>query len=88
MLGRTSGQEDCLYLNVFTKWKGMNSDHPEDASLTIDLLPVMIYIHGGGFMAGSSSEMTMGPDLLLQEDIVSEEISMRDDYDSLILSLS
>ncbi|XP_050691514.1 juvenile hormone esterase-like isoform X1 [Eriocheir sinensis] len=39
------GEEDCLYLNVYT---------PEDA-LTIDyLMPVMVYIHGGAYFTGGS----------------------------------
>ncbi|XP_065216332.1 esterase E4-like [Planococcus citri] len=36
------GQEDCLYLNVFTPKK------------RIQHLPVMVFIHGGSFLMGSS----------------------------------
>src|SRR5665213_1600649 len=39
------GSEDCLYLNVWTPAK--SSD---------DRLPVMVYIYGGGFGGGSSSD--------------------------------
>ncbi|KAK8749773.1 hypothetical protein OTU49_015534, partial [Cherax quadricarinatus] len=51
------GTEDCLYLNVF---------RPTVASFK--QLPVMVYIHGGGFLAGGSVEYE--PHVLLDHDIV------------------
>jgi len=44
--GSVKGQEDCLYLNVFT---------PANAAPQ-GRLPVLFWIHGGAFTAGSASE--------------------------------
>ncbi|XP_018579198.1 esterase FE4-like [Anoplophora glabripennis] len=52
------GSEDCLYINVYTpNLKGRK-------------LPVMAWIHGGGFNLGNSSYISYGPDYLLEKDIV------------------
>lgn len=53
------GSEDCLYLNVYVK--STKNDRR---------LPVMVWIHGGGFMYGSGDDMQFGPDYLLRKDIV------------------
>ncbi|XP_049860485.1 juvenile hormone esterase-like isoform X4 [Schistocerca gregaria] len=51
------GTEDCLYLNVFT---------PE--LKPAKLLPVMVWIHGGGFVEGAATWYE--PDFLLDHEIV------------------
>ncbi|EFX78599.1 hypothetical protein DAPPUDRAFT_105048 [Daphnia pulex] len=60
--GITAGQEDCLVLNVYTH----NSNAIENA------LPVMVWIHGGGFTAGSGNSETdfYGPGHILDRDVV------------------
>lgn len=55
----TSYDEDCLYLNVYTK--SMN---------TSILRPVVVFIHPGGFYVGSGSSANYGPEYLLEEDLV------------------
>lgn len=54
------GDEDCLYLNVYTP--NLNSSK--------GLLPVMVFLHGGGWLCGSGNVQFYGPDLLLDKDIV------------------
>lgn len=54
-----SYDENCLYLNVYTK----NVD-------SIDLKPVIVFIHPGGFYVGSGSSANFGPEYLLEEDLV------------------
>ncbi|XP_026322559.1 venom carboxylesterase-6-like isoform X2 [Hyposmocoma kahamanoa] len=56
------GQEDCLYLNIYTPHTN-NDLLPEK-----NLLPVMVWFHGGGWMCGGS--VMYGPDYLLDRDIV------------------
>ena len=63
------GQEDCLYLNVFTPYLpgggvGLN-------------LPVIVWIHGGAFCLGSSDSRLYGPELLLDYNVVLVTINYR-----------
>ncbi|KAK7602467.1 hypothetical protein V9T40_008056 [Parthenolecanium corni] len=61
------GQEDCLYLNVFTPVLKVSPETPK--------LSVMIYIHGGAFMGGHSS--MFGPEYFMDKDIVLVTIQYR-----------
>lgn len=62
---KTMGQDDCLILNVYTP-------------LTITrLLPVMVFIHGGAFLQGSSSKMLYGPEYLISKEIILVTINYR-----------
>ncbi|XP_046639321.1 venom carboxylesterase-6-like isoform X4 [Daphnia pulicaria] len=67
--GITAGQEDCLVLNVYTH----NTNAIENA------LPVMVWIHGGGFTAGSGNSETdfYGPGHILDRDVVLVTINYR-----------
>lgn len=61
------GSEDCLQLNVFTKNLPSNE--------TSELKPVIAFIHGGGFTAGTA--MNHGPEYLMDRDIVLVTIQYR-----------
>lgn len=63
--GRSDIFEDCLHLNVFTK----------NADQLTDPLPVIVFIHGGGFETGSAIEH--GPEYLMERDVVVVTIGYR-----------
>uniref|UniRef100_B4MQF2 carboxylesterase n=1 Tax=Drosophila willistoni TaxID=7260 RepID=B4MQF2_DROWI len=54
-----SGDEDCLYLNVY-----------RPMPLSEELLPVMVYIHGGGFIGGSAGPSVSGPEYFMDSQAV------------------
>ena len=60
------GSDDCLYLNVYTKSVEQSMKRP-----------VMVYIHGGGFMFGSGNDLYYGPDYLMKQDVVIVTINYR-----------
>uniref|UniRef100_A0A0K8TZC5 Carboxylic ester hydrolase n=4 Tax=Bactrocera latifrons TaxID=174628 RepID=A0A0K8TZC5_BACLA len=49
------GVEDCLYLNIYRPI--IDAKH---------LLPVMVYIHGGGWFSGSASPLLHGPEYIME----------------------
>jgi len=59
--GDITGQEDCLYLNVYTP--GLPNEN-------VTNLPVMVFIFGGAFSGGSAVETVYGPDYLLTKDVI------------------
>jgi para-nitrobenzyl esterase len=58
--------EDCLYLNVWTPAKNAN-----------EKLPVMVWIHGGGFVAGTPAERTYDGAWLANKGVVVVSIGYR-----------
>ncbi|PNF33591.1 hypothetical protein B7P43_G14683, partial [Cryptotermes secundus] len=57
------GQEDCLYLNVYTP--RISKSGSEAAPLD-----VMVWVHGGGWFTGSGNTDMYGPQYLLDKDII------------------
>ncbi|XP_018568320.1 cholinesterase 2-like isoform X2 [Anoplophora glabripennis] len=61
--------EDCLYLNVYTPLK------PGDTSQTP--LPVLVWIHGGGFQSGTGAIQSYKPGYFIDHNIVVVTINYR-----------
>uniref|UniRef100_A0A348G5Z4 Carboxylic ester hydrolase n=1 Tax=Odontomachus monticola TaxID=613454 RepID=A0A348G5Z4_ODOMO len=59
------GVEDCLYLNVYTP--KVPSD---EEAVTFQRFPVMLWFHGGGWLAGAAHSAFYGPKFLLDHDVV------------------
>ncbi|PSN35632.1 hypothetical protein C0J52_24363 [Blattella germanica] len=63
------GQEDCLFLNVYTpQLTEMNQ---------CKAVPVMFWIHGGGFYVGSGNSDFYGPDYLVNQNVLLVTINYR-----------
>ncbi|XP_058064681.1 esterase B1-like [Anopheles bellator] len=57
--------EDCLYLNVYTGTVAKEHDDDGDS-----LWPVLLWIHGGSFVVGSSETDIFGPEFLVDQGII------------------
>ncbi|TMW53988.1 hypothetical protein DOY81_000920 [Sarcophaga bullata] len=64
--GKVCGSEDCLYLNVYT-----NNLTPETKR------PVLVFIHGGGYIFGENCRDWYGPDYFIKKDVVLITIQYR-----------
>ena len=64
LTGEYLGEEDCLYLNVHIPWKYVKEN-----------LPVMVYIHGGGYLDGGGDNY--GAKYFMDEDVVFVTINYR-----------
>ncbi|XP_042148436.1 cocaine esterase [Ixodes scapularis] len=65
--GRIVGNEDCLFLNVFTPGVRPGQQQPS--------YPVMVFVHGGNFESGAASQY--GPERLVDKDVVVVTINYR-----------
>ncbi|CAK1540619.1 unnamed protein product [Leptosia nina] len=61
------GREDCLVVNIFTPQR--KNSH--------DLIPVMVFIHGGGFQYGSNTILLYDAQYLAQKNIIVVTINYR-----------
>lgn len=59
------GDENCLFLNIYTP------------NLDGEFLPVMVFIHGGGFKQGSGNSNLYGGDYLVEKDVVVVTLNYR-----------
>jgi len=68
--------EDCLYLNVFTPPGAIKDVNASAGDNSTEKLPVMVYIHGGGFDSGSS-RLYNGSTLVVRENVILVVIQFR-----------
>lgn len=69
ILENFKGNEDCLFLNVYTPKLPELGSNPK--------LPVLFWIHGGGFQFGNGNAFLYGPDYLVPENIILVTINYR-----------
>ncbi|XP_053671934.1 juvenile hormone esterase-like [Anopheles nili] len=59
--------EDCLYLNVYTRKQGLWSTKQNSSR---SMMPILLWIHGGSFVVGSSETDIFGPEFLVEKGII------------------
>ncbi|XP_037092210.1 esterase E4-like [Pollicipes pollicipes] len=67
-LGQYQGDEDCLFLNVYTPKLPSEAERPLD---------VMVWIHGGAFLFGSGNPDQYGPGYFMDENVVLVTLNYR-----------
>jgi len=78
MMFRSPGiSEDCLYLNVWSPAVPAGRTAAMPARRTAARLPVLVYIHGGGFVAGDGSERRYDGAALARRGIVVVTLNYR-----------
>ncbi|XP_043475409.1 esterase E4-like [Leptopilina heterotoma] len=65
---RVIGDEDCLYINVYAPFTDFNNFTKNETQK--NLTAVMVWIHGGAFVEGSSQSTLYSPGFLLDKNIV------------------
>lgn len=85
--GQVMGNEDCLFLNVFTPYISISGRaetiQADDTTIRQErqlpapkpLLPVMVWFHGGGYVRGGSHQF--GPAFMMRENIVLVTVNYR-----------
>ncbi|XP_053664049.1 uncharacterized protein LOC128713213 [Anopheles marshallii] len=72
--GFVFGSESGLYLNVYTPHLPADGEEPPTKA---NGLPVMVFLHGGGFVCGSGSSLFYNPEYFLQRDVLVVTINYR-----------
>ena len=71
-LGKQIGEEDCLFINVLTP--RLPVQNLGRATPSSSLLPVMVFVHGGGFVIGSGNE---NPERLVKKGVIGVTFNYR-----------